>query len=188
MITSMARSQSLKQPLVALVFTTAFISTFYFTATGINSPRLISYDQLPPDTEECADESVATQLPNMAGNIPLGAAILQQRDARDSSATHIASRKPVRMIRDPNAAFSAVAVDTAHNEVVMTDENLFNVLVYNRQTDTPPTSVSDPSRVIGGLNTKIEFQCGLYIDPGTAQIYAVNNDTAARLLILSRTA
>jgi DNA-binding beta-propeller fold protein YncE len=188
MLTSMSRSQSLKQPLVALVLTTAFISTFYFTANGINSPRLISYDQLPPDSQECEYEFVATQLPNMSGNIPLGAALLQQRDKRDSAASDIASRKPERMIRDPNAAFSAVAVDTAHNEVVVTDENLFNVVVYDRQTNTPPTSVSDPARVIGGLNTKIEFQCGLYIDPVTGEIYAVNNDTVDSLVIFSRKA
>jgi DNA-binding beta-propeller fold protein YncE len=184
----MSGSQSLKQPLVALVLATALISTFSFTAGWINSPRLISYDQLPRDSGECEYEFVAAQLPNMSGNIPLGAALLQQRDALDSTASDIASRKPVRMIRDPNAAFSAVAVDTAHNEVVMTDENLFNVVVYNRQTDTPPTSVSDPTRVIGGLNTKIEFQCGLYIDPVTGEIYAVNNDTVDSLVIFPRKA
>src|SRR5260370_10302863 len=117
MLTSMSRSQSLKQPLVTLVLTTAFISTFYFTANRINSPRLISYDQLPPDSQECEYEFVATQLPNMSGNIPLGAALLQQRDKRDSAPSDIASRKPERMIRDPNAAFSAVARDTLPNEV-----------------------------------------------------------------------
>jgi DNA-binding beta-propeller fold protein YncE len=188
MMPPMSRSQSLKQPLVALVLATAFISTFYFMANGINSPRLISFDRLPPDSEECEYGSVATQLPNMSGNIPLGAALLQRRDERDTTASDIASRRPVRMIRDPNAAFSAVAVDTAHNEVVVTDENLFNVVVYDRQTNTPPTSASDPTRVIGGLNTKIEFQCGLYIDPVTGEIYAVNNDTVDSLVIFSRKA
>src|SRR6266566_5807697 len=105
MITSMSRSQSMKQPLVALLLSTAFISAFYFTSTGLNSPRLISFDRLPPDGENCEYETVATQLPSVSGNIPLGAALLQQRDARDSTASDIASRKPERMIRDPNAAF-----------------------------------------------------------------------------------
>jgi len=94
----------------------------------------------------------------------------------------------VRMIRDPNSAYSAVAVDAAHNEVVLTDENSFNIITYDRQTNTPPTSVSDPQRVIGGLNTKIEFQCGLYIDPANGDIYAVNNDTVDDLVIFSRKA
>ena len=42
--------------------------------------------------------------------------------------------------------------------------------------------------MIGGLQTKIEFQCGLYIDPGTGDIFAVNNDTVDTLVIFSREA
>ena len=188
MITSMSRSQTLKQPLVALALTFAFIGTFYFTANWIHSPRLISYDQLPPDTEDCDYDSTAVQLPNLSGGMPLRAALLQQRVEQSSGGSEIASRQPLRIIRDPDSAYSAVAVDTVHNEVVLTDENLFNIIVYDRQTDTPPTSVSDPRRVIGGLNTKIEFQCGLYIDPATGDIYAVNNDTVDTLVVFSRKA
>jgi DNA-binding beta-propeller fold protein YncE len=184
----MPRAQPSKHPLVALFLTTAFIGTFYLTASGINSPRLISVDRLPLDSEDCEYEPAATQLPDMSENISLRGALLQRPGEPLSAAADIASRKPERMIRDPNAAFSAVAVDTAHNEVVMTDENLFNVVVYDRQTDTPPTAVSDPARVIGGLNTKIEFQCGLYIDPVNGEIYAVNNDTVDSLVIFSRKA
>src|SRR6266852_3718678 len=84
--------------------------------------------------------------------------------------------------------FSSVAVDNTHNEVVLTDENLFNILAYDRQVNTRPTSVTDPKRIIGGLNTKIEFQCGLYIDPANGDIYAVNNDTIDTLVIFSRKA
>ncbi len=188
MITSMSRSQSLKQPLVALVLTTVFISTFYFTASRINSPRLISYDQLPPDNEDCDYDSAAAELLNLSGGMALRAGLLQQSVQQGSGGSEITSRQPVRMIRDPNSAYSAVAVDTVHNEVVLTDENLFNIITYDRQTNSPPTSVSDPQRVIGGLNTKIEFQCGLYIDPVTGDIYAVNNDTVDSLVIFSRKA
>jgi DNA-binding beta-propeller fold protein YncE len=38
------------------------------------------------------------------------------------------------------------------------------------------------------LNTKIEFQCGLYIDPSNGDIYAVNNDTIDTLVVFSRKA
>src|SRR6267143_1169387 len=188
MISSMPRSQSLKQPLVALALTTVFIGTFYFMANRINSPRLISYDQLPPDNEDCDYDSAAMELPNLSGGMALRAGLLQRSVEQGSGGSEIASRRPVRMIRDPNSAYSAVAVDTVHNEVVLTDENLFNIITYDRQTNTPPTSVSDPQRVIGGLNTKIEFQCGLYIDPVTGDIYAVNNDTVDSLVIFSRKA
>jgi DNA-binding beta-propeller fold protein YncE len=98
-------------------------------------------------------------------------------------------RRPVRMIRDPYAAYSAVAVDPVHDEVVLTDENLFSVVVYDRTENTPPNArLSEPKRMIGGLSTKIEFQCGIYIDPANGDIYAVNNDTVNTLVIFSRNA
>jgi hypothetical protein len=98
--------------------------------TRIHDPRLLSYDRLPPDAmEECDYQPVAAQLPPLAGKIPLRAALLQERVA---VASGLARRKPERMIRDPYAAHSAVAVDNAHNEVVFSDENLFNILTYDR--------------------------------------------------------
>jgi DNA-binding beta-propeller fold protein YncE len=66
---------------------------------------------------------------------------------------------------------------------------LFQVLVYDRLANTPPTAtMTEPKRIIGGLKTKIEFQCGLYIDPANGDIYGVNNDTVDTLVIFSRQA
>src|SRR5580704_16102909 len=188
MMDPISRSQSSMPPRFVLAFTIALISAFYFTANWIHSPRLISYAQLPPDNGDCDYDSTDLRLASVTGGIPLRAALQRQRVEQGSGGSDMASRQPVRMIRDPNSAYSAVAVDTVHNEVVLTDENLFNIITYDRQTNTPPTSVSDPQRVIGGLNTKIEFQCGLYIDPVTGDIYAVNNDTVDSLVIFSRKA
>ena len=188
MLTPVSQSQSLKPPRVAFALTIALIGTFYFTSNLIHSPRLISYEQLPPETGNCDYDSTEAELANLSDGTPLRARFIQQRVEVNSGGSDIALRKPERMIRDPNSAYSAVAVDTVHNEVVLTDENLFNIITYDRQTNTPPTSVSDPQRVIGGLNTKIEFQCGLYIDPVTGDIYAVNNDTVDSLVIFSRKA
>jgi DNA-binding beta-propeller fold protein YncE len=168
---------------------------FFFNAGPWRLSRLVGYEHEPPENaEDCADSVVARQLPNWSGSVPLREAFLQQRAAgaaSDSAANTVGDlsrREPERVIRDPDAAFSAVAVDTSHNEVVMTDENRFNILIYDRGTNTRPTSVSDPKRLIGGLNTKIEFQCGLYIDPANGDIYAVNNDTVDSLVIFSRQA
>ena len=106
-----------------------------------------------------------------------------------ASTIDFSKRQPVRMIRDPYAAYSAVAIDPVNNEVVLTDENLFNILVYDRLANTPPrATMTEPKRMIGGLKTNIEFQCGLYIDPKNGDIYAVNNDTVDRLVIFSRQA
>ena len=169
------------------------------------SPRLVSIEKLPDlgtDGEMCA------WVPASASPVSLAAfrqelreirlAALQERreassaasgSALDAQRQEIWKRPPVRMIRDPYAAYSAVAVDVANNEVVMTDENLFQVLVYDRMANTPPTaSMTEPKRMLGGLETKIEFQCGLYIDPANGDIFAVNNDTVDTLVIFSREA
>ncbi len=106
-----------------------------------------------------------------------------------SRTTEAAQRAPVRVIRDTYPAYSSVAVDVARNEVVMTDENLFQILVYDRLDNTPPqAAMTEPKRRIGGAKTKIEFQCDLYIDPETGEIYAVNNDTMDTLVVFSRKA
>jgi DNA-binding beta-propeller fold protein YncE len=153
-----------------------------------SDPGLVSYDRLPAEEgEECAYVPVSLTRPPVAGTLPLRSALLQARIAQRAS-SDVSERKPMRMIRDPFAAYSAVAVDNSHNEVVLTDENLFNLWVYDRTAKTSPNGLSEPKRIIGGLNTKIEFQCGLYIDPGNGDIYAVNNDTIDTLVIFSRRA
>jgi len=181
-----------------LVAAVALLGAGAYGVRWMHGPRIVAWEALAPDNaEECTDppSPVAEQLPNWSGDIPLRQAFLQADSSAatnaapaSNEAADILARKPLRIIRDPNSAYSAVAVDTSHNEVVLTDENLFNVLVYDRETNTRPTSVSDPRRIIGGLNTKIEFQCGLYIDPANGDIYAVNNDTVDSLVIFSRQA
>jgi DNA-binding beta-propeller fold protein YncE len=153
---------------------------------------LVSYDRLSAGAfEECAYEPAAYEASARTATMPLGAAFQQEQVAATAleaaSASEMATRKPVRMIRDPYAAYSAVAVDNAHDEVVLTDENLFNILVYDRRANSSQTR-TELKRIIGGLKTKIEFQCGLYIDPANGDIYAVNNDTIDTLVIFSRKA
>ena len=150
--------------------------------------KLVSVVPLPEEGEWCEAEP--------AGASPtLIAALRQEPSAARASGNGNASRrdaskiKPIRSIHDPYAAVSAVAVDTVHNEVVMTDENLFQLVVYDRQANTPPSAnLTEPKRVLAGDKTDIEFQCGLYIDPKTGDIYATNNDTVDRLVIFSREA
>ena len=159
--------------------------------TGDSRPvaQLISYDALS-DGEECALPEPSHALSLIAREVPWRSILMQARIAADPawSPQDASQRKPERVIRDPYAAYSAVAVDSNHDEVVMTDENLFNIWVYDRKVKTSPNKPSEPKRLIGGLNTKIEFQCGLYIDPANGDIYAVNNDTIDTLVIFSRNA
>jgi DNA-binding beta-propeller fold protein YncE len=153
-------------------------------ATG--QPQLISVEPLPQEGEICQWE------PASAGETLMAA--LEQRAGRDrplsdAAREAVARRKPVRMIKDPWGGYSAVAVDPAHNEVVMTDENLFSIVAYDRMENTPPKAkMSEPKRMIHGEATDIEFQCSLYVDPVNGDIYAVNNDTLGKLVIFSRDA
>ena len=80
--------------------------------------------------------------------------------------SELMDRAPVRVIKDSYPTYSGVAVDLAHNEIVLQDENLFQILVFDRLANTPPTaSITEPKRVIGGKNTKVEFNCGIYVYP-----------------------
>ena len=152
-------------------------------------PQLVSIEPLPS-----TNGMMCEWLPASAEGGTLYAALLQRQGEQAAATASTATRdysdlKPVRWIRDPYAAYSSVAVDPINNEVVMTDENLFQILVYDRTANTPPSAtMTEPKRILAGLHTKIEFQCGLYIDPQNGDIYAVNNDTVDTLVIFDRDA
>ena len=65
----------------------------------------------------------------------------------------------------------------------------FGIRVFDRLTNTPPNAAfSEPKRYLGGHSTKLEFNCGLYIDPNTGDIYSVNNDTTDSMVVFPATA
>src|SRR5262249_8229477 len=89
----------------------------------------------------------------------------------------IIERAPQRMIKDPYPSFSSVAINSEENMLVVTDENLFQILEYDRRDNTPPQArLTEPKRVISGPNTRAEMMCGVYIDPVTKEVYVLNND------------
>src|SRR5690349_16443704 len=49
----------------------------------------------------------------------------------------VLSKAPLRFIKDPNPSFSGVAVDSDHNMLIVTDENLFQILEYGTKENTP---------------------------------------------------
>ena len=101
----------------------------------------------------------------------------------------VAARRPIRTIHDQYPQFSAVAVDVQRNEVVLQDENLFQVMVFDRTTNTPPTAaMSEPKRFIRGAATYLELNCAVYIDPATGNIYSLNNDTERHMTVWDRQA
>ena len=149
-------------------------------------PRLVGYQPYPEWANQCnwtPASSALLSVPAGAGPLPAGviAKPIQSQGRPEQ-------RDPLRVLRDSYPGYTAVGVDISRDEVILTDENLFQILVYDRLADTPATSRSDPKRVIGGLATKIEFQCGLYIDPNNGDIYAANNDTMRTLVVFNREA
>ena len=99
-------------------------------------------------------------------------------------------RAPVRGLKSPYAAYSAVAVDATRDEIVLQDENRFNLMVYNRLDNTPPTAtMTEPKRIIGGPRTKLgKSNCGVYVDPSSGDIFSVSNDVENFMTIFSREA
>ena len=98
----------------------------------------------------------------------------------------VIERAPLRFIKDPNPSFSAVAVDSDSNMLVVADENMFRIMEYDRRDSTPPRArLTEPRRIISGTNTKAEMICGVYIDPKTKEIYALNGDTQNWMPIFS---
>src|SRR5437588_4706290 len=88
---------------------------------------------------------------------------------------------PLRQVRDLFPVFADVAVDPESNILAVTDENLFSLRTYDR--DLVSNDVADPRTVITGNRSRVDFVCGVAIDPTNKEIYAVNNDTAADMVV-----
>jgi DNA-binding beta-propeller fold protein YncE len=158
--------------------------------------KLIAFEPLPAAlTGETCEWEVATP---HAGD---GAVSLQARgggaQGQPSSGqlcggpgcAAVTAREPIRFIQDEAANFSSIAVDPVRNEVVVTDENRFRVMVFDRTANTPPGVAStEPKRVINGLRTHTQFASDVYIDPPTGEIYVVNNDTVHNTTVYGRNA
>jgi DNA-binding beta-propeller fold protein YncE len=100
--------------------------------------------------------------------------------------TTILAGPPTRKVQDKYAGFAAVAVDPQRNEVVLTDENQFRVMVYDRLENTPADAeMSTPKRTLQGNSTMIEFESGVHIDPATGDVTAPNNDTVDTLVVFA---
>ncbi len=149
-------------------------------------PQIVSSEPLPAvDGMQCL-WTPASAMYTLAGSIP-------QRGGTGSGGGTPAGiaidRAPVRAIRDTYPTYSAVAVDLNSNEVYLQDENLFGYKVFDRLTNTPPgAGFSEPKRIVGGINTKLEFNCALYVDPTSGDVYSVSNDTMDTLVVFPREA
>ncbi|MSO20061.1 MAG: hypothetical protein EXQ56_06275 [Acidobacteria bacterium] len=175
----------------AIIITSARVpSPASAKARNSAQPRLISIEPLPEMA--AAGDGAMCQFEPVSARSTFAAAMALQAGAPTADAARVSKdidRAPARTIKDPNPAFSAIAVEPESGMLVVTDENLFRVLEYNRTENTPPTArLSEPKRVIGGNLTKAEMMCGVYIDPKTLDTYIINNDTQDWLVVFSKNA
>jgi DNA-binding beta-propeller fold protein YncE len=179
------RTRWIVAAVIMTVFTVGSSPRYEVSAkTGvIGIDHLVSWAPLPDETGEMCPWPEPASYQARGG----GAGATQARTAYS---------QPDRVIRDRYPSFSSIAVDLARDQIVVTDENLFQVLFYNRTENNAPNQTAKPVRLIGTKwdeslmsreesKTKIEFQCGLYIDPRNGDVYAVNNDTQDTLVIFS---
>jgi len=160
----------------------------------IGSDRLVSVQPLPELGQLCEvlpaapQEKLVASLQQAASGRPSSASVDATVAAARATLNAIpGNRPPVRTIKDPYASFSAVTVDMTRNEIILQDENLFQIMTYDRMANTPPTAtMTEPKRIISGPLTKVEFNCGLYVDPKTGDIYSIANDTVDTMVVFSR--
>ena len=87
------------------------------------------------------------------------------------------------MVQDPYPVFYDVAVDAENEFVVASDTNRFSLRTYQR--DLLSEAVAEPLTIISGPNTAMDFACGVDLDPVNREIYVVNNDTGADLMVFT---
>ncbi len=208
MAPSRVRSSNFKRKAGLLV-----ILAFLAVATGLVlsggsregnlGTRSFGYDRLVSWEPLSVMDGPMRQLAPASASEELLASLLQMSGSADSAAqaagppprpsdaerAEVAKRSPIRTITDSYFAFAGIAVDPIRNEVVMAEENLSRLLVYDRLENTPPSAtMSEPKRMLGGENTFLEYACSVYIDPATGDIYGVNNDTMNWMPVFGRDA
>lgn len=139
---------------------------------SIGSARLVSIEELP--------EGDACERPPKGGADSQNLfSVFQQTSvhAQDSNGTVDVTRPPVRDILDTAPVYSSVGVDTQRNEVLLQDSNTWSIRVFSRldnaKPDDPPT---EARRVIVGPKTDVQFNSCVWVDPGSGDIYSVEND------------
>lgn len=174
--------------LLVVAAAATFAQSYGLSIGQTGEARLVAFEQLPDYSEGICEWEVA--VPQAPAYAAAGAAVaavaqLPPADARLA----VTGRKPLHFIQDPYPSFSSVAVDPVRNEVVLTDENRFRIMVYDRLATTPESAVqTEPKRVIGGLHSHTQYASDVYIDGPTGDIYVINNDTVHNTTIYGRDA
>lgn len=140
------------------------------------SPRLVSAEPLASDGEMCE------WMPGLGESAM--AAAQQAATARTAAGARL-TRAPLGILgEDLYPTFGSVAVDPVRNEIVVSGAHAGRVMVYDRLANTPPTAtLTEPKRIIQGESTRIDRNCGIYVDPKNGDIYATSLDVQDLLVV-----
>ena len=117
------------------------------------------------------------------GEGPGATSMLSDQPADDLS--EVGNIAPIRTIWDRYPMFAGVAVDSVNDQVVLTDDNLRSVLVYDRNTPGSSEQITEYSRRIAGPSTRLSSVCGVAVDPENQEIYVLNTDAGDNMLVYS---
>ena len=148
-------------------------------------PQLVSIQDLPAQPDWCPPPEPAA--PDDTNLFAAFGTASVHAGSQESGETGIITRPPIRTIRDMDPIYSAVAVDTRYDEVILMDNNNWGLRVFNRLDNTPAgAAFTEPRRIIAGPETDIQFNNGLYIDPKNGDIYSVETDTGDKVVVFPR--
>ena len=155
----------------------------------LGSPQLVSIQEIPEMGYSCfrpsEDFSVASrQEPSL-----LAAFQTTPVYAQDNLGTEDVTRPPARNIRDTAPTFSSVGVDAVRNEVYLQDSNRWSIRVFSRLDNAKPGEPpTEPRRVISGPTSDVQFNSCVWVDPGSGDIYTVENDTGDSIVVFANRA
>ena len=159
---------------------------------AIGNDRLVAWESLPELNGPMCEYLPASMMlaaPQQAASARPASGTTPPPHPNAQVRAQVAARPPTYRVEDPHYGFAGITVDPIRNEVVIAEENVSSLVVYDRLTNTPANAaMSEPKRVIGGPSTFLEYACAVYVDPTTGDIYGVNNDTMNWLPVFGRDA
>ena len=116
-------------------------------------------------------------------------AVLRPRRYCRRSTQLDSDRPPLRVIKDPYPTYSAVAMDFKNEEIVLLDENLFQILSYERTAEHSSTGSHDGAQARHRRSShENRVQLRPLHRPEERRHLRGNNDTLDTLVVFSREA
>jgi DNA-binding beta-propeller fold protein YncE len=115
----------------------------------------------------------------------LGGTSASSQQAGASEVSEEGNIAPIRVIWDRYPMYAGVAVDSVNDKVVMTDDNHFGVLLYDRNVPGSTEEITEYRRKIEGPQTRLSSVCGVALDPATQEMYVLNTDFGNNMLVFS---